>query len=211
MNSWGGKRLVRLDRWTSAGSLHTMTFAWRVSCQGAGHVIVAPARLARQHLPHPGLLARPPQRPTPAPTVARHPVRPRPPHRHLLVPCRRHHRRVPPGLPHRLRRRPPDRRPGQQHAAGRPALAARRAADRGHRRHPHLTLRPTGRGLRHPPQPQPRARRGEVRLRPRLGHPGRPGPPPRLRHPRPALAGPTLCPLRRPGAAAPRPPPPLPH
>ena len=66
--------------------------------------------LAGQRLRRPGPLARPPLRRPPAPAAARHPLRPRPPHRHLLVPRRRHHRRLPPGLRHRLRRRPPRRR-----------------------------------------------------------------------------------------------------
>ena len=66
-------------------------------------------------------------------------------------------------------------------------------------------------GCWHPPQPQPRPRRREVRLRPRLGHPGRPGQAPRLGHHRLALAGPALHPRKRRGQAAPRAPAPLPH
>ena len=62
------------------------------SCQGAGHAILAPARLAVQ-LPSPtSPPARPPLRRPPAPAARRHPLRQGPPHRHLLVPRRRHHR-----------------------------------------------------------------------------------------------------------------------
>ena len=48
---------------------------------------------------------------------------------------------------------------------------------------------PAGRGRRHPPQPHPRTRRREVPLRPRLGHPGRPGQ-------APATGAPSPCPCR---------------
>ena len=72
----------------------------------------------------------------------------------------------------RLRRRHRGRRP----PAARPG------------RYPHQALRPKGRGGRHPPQPQPRPRRPEVPLRPRLGDHRLARLPPALGRHRPAPA-----------------------
>src|SRR5579871_6987364 len=94
--------------WTKAGSLNTMTVTTPVSCQGADHDILPPAPLAGHLLRAPGLCPRCPLGPPPPPAVVRPPLRPRPAHLHGLVPRRRHHRRVPPGLHHDLGLRPPD-------------------------------------------------------------------------------------------------------
>src|SRR5215468_5622863 len=74
--------------------------------RGAGHGIIAPARLPVPYLRLLRPLAGPPHGGPPAPAAVRRPPRQRPPHRHLLVPRLRHLRRVPPGLPRRPRLRP---------------------------------------------------------------------------------------------------------
>ena len=98
-----------------------MTLAQGVPCPGAGHAILAPARVADQRLRRPGPLAAQALGRPPAPAARRHPLRHGAPHRHLLVPRRRHHRRLPPRLHHRLRRRPAGRPHGPQHPARRPS------------------------------------------------------------------------------------------
>src|SRR3954449_1360841 len=100
--------MTRMGGWTRAGSLATLTLAHGVSCQGAGHALGVPPPVADPRLPRPGPLARPPPRRPLAPAAAGPPLRPRPPHRHLLAARRRHRRGLPPRLRHRRRRRPPD-------------------------------------------------------------------------------------------------------
>src|SRR5215471_11213787 len=100
--------MSRIRGWTQAGSPNTMTVAFLpLSRQGAGHAILALATVADQHLLLLGLLAAQTLRPPSASAAARRPLRYRTPHRHLLAPRRRNHRRLPPCLYHRLRRRPP--------------------------------------------------------------------------------------------------------
>ena len=124
---------------------------------------------------------------TPLPRTA---ARPRPPHRHLLVPRRRHHRRLPPRLHPARHRRPPQGPMAfaavlfrQLRCTSTPAHAAVRP-----RRHAHRPLRPLRRrapaSITTPPPAPPQ----QVRLRPRLGHPGLAGPPPAVAHPGPAAA-----------------------
>jgi hypothetical protein len=198
--------------WTRAGSSEAMALPHDPSSQGAGHAILPPAALADQRLCPPGPLARQALRPAPAAAAWWHPVRYRPPHRHFLVPCLRRHRRVPPCLHHRLRRRTPGRPPGHFRRPGGPSGPGQpQAPDRGHRRHAHCPLRPGSRGRGHPPQPQPWARRREVRLRPRLGRAGSPGQARVLGHDRPPFAGAAVHPQCRRGQAAPGAETPLPH
>ena len=89
------------------------------------------------------------------------------------------------------------RRHGPPPAAHRRAAAGRRPPAAGHRRHAHAPA--TARASKAPASTTTpaRPRRREVRLRPRLGHPGRPGQAPRLGHPRLALAGQALRPPTR--------------
>src|SRR5262249_42889476 len=133
---------------------------------------------------------RPPPHRTHRTAVPRRTARPRPPHRHRLVPCRRHHRRLPPGLyrarhprqeqgPRRcgrpLPRPPPHHRP-------RPSLADSLGPPA------HATRRPRGRGRRPAPQPHARARPAEVPLRSHLGHHRLGRPTPAVAHPGPTAA-----------------------
>src|SRR5262245_16977630 len=129
-------------RWTEAGPLNTMTFAQRVPCQGADHAILAPATPGGQRLRRPGPLAAKTFGGASAFAAVRSAFRPRPPHRYLLVPRRWHRWRLPSRLRHRLCRRPPDPQPGRYYLARRRAAAAGPAPARGHRRHPHVALRP---------------------------------------------------------------------
>ena len=93
-------------------------------------------------------------------------------HRDHLAPCRGHSSRL-----RRLLLLPGT--PGTQGRLGRHAtfsafaadLAAAQTPPGSHRRHPHETLRPEGRGGRHPSQSHARPRRPEVPLRTYLGHP----------------------------------------
>ncbi len=108
-------------------------------------------------------------------------------HRDHLAPCRGHSSRL-----RRLLLLPGT--PGTQGRLGRHAtfsafaadLAAAQTPPGSHRRHPHETLRPEGRGGRHPSQSHARPRRPEVPLRTHLGHP---------------LAGPAASAVGRAGAA----------
>src|SRR5436305_3315546 len=99
--------------WTVAGSSDTMRGVYRPSpCQGAGRVIVPLASPAGQLVSPAGRLARPPFGRSTALPAVRYPLCRRPPHRHVLVPTGGDHRRLPPGLCHRLGLWPPQRTDG---------------------------------------------------------------------------------------------------
>src|SRR6516162_6837906 len=179
--------MARTRSWTRAGSPDTMRGGIRTSSrQGAGHAILAtvrpPVGLAVRHRRRP----RPPLRPAPPRPLLWRALRPRPPHGHVLVPTRRHHRRLPPRL-----RRPLGRRPARRGPRASPALLRRRPLARvepgsllalRHRRYADAALRAVRPGRRRPSQPQPGASRREVPLRPRLGHPGLGGAAPAVGH-----------------------------
>src|SRR5438128_1316411 len=99
-----------------AGPSHTMTVATPTSCpERTGHgPIIGPPPSAVSLVVPPRLPAGPAHRPPLAATAGRTAVRPRPTHRHVLVPARRHHRRVPTRLPRRPRRRPAGRHDGRR-------------------------------------------------------------------------------------------------
>src|SRR5947209_14386298 len=181
----------------SRPSLHDDGYPTTPCPRGAGHAIVLPASLVGQLLHAPGQRPRPPLRGASAPAA----VRPAPglgsTHLHLLVPCRRHPRRLPPSLQRRLGLWPPQRRRGRAPAADPGPLAGWRPPAARLRRHAHRTLRTVYRRGRHPPQPHARTRWREVRLRPRLGHSGRPGQASRPRHHRPTAAQQPVCPPER--------------
>src|SRR5262249_50612215 len=103
--------------WTRAGSPDTITVALRpLSCQGAGHAIVATTRpVVRLAVPD-QRRPRPPLGPTPGAVVRRRPVRQGATHGDLLVPPRRHRPRLPPRL-RRLGGRRPSGRGAQLPAA----------------------------------------------------------------------------------------------
>ena len=147
-------------RWTKAGSLNTMTLAEGAPCQGAGHAIVAPARL-RWPAPSPtwptGWTAASAARAAPAAAAAS--SSPGPPHRHLLVPRRRHHATTSarPTSPSAPSAATPSTWPSPSCAPSSRCSTRKRlllAIDDT----PTAALRPRGRGRRHPPQPHPRAR-----------------------------------------------------
>src|SRR5271165_1362350 len=98
--------------WNQVGSLNKMTLALSVICQGADPVTIALATLPDQRFRRPGQLVAPEIGRTTPPDPDRHPLRPRTTYRLVLVPRRRHHRRLPTRLHHRLGRRPQDRFPG---------------------------------------------------------------------------------------------------
>src|SRR5450755_1005991 len=81
--------------WTIAVSLATMRVSTHSSRQGDGDVIIPPARLSvrlfRRLRFHPGQTLRPPL----ALAASGDPPGQGPAHRHLLVPSRRRHRRLP--------------------------------------------------------------------------------------------------------------------
>jgi hypothetical protein len=185
--------------WTNAGSPDTMRgMDYPSSCQGTGHVILATPSPIVRLVGHDRWRPRCSLGATTAGPVRGSAVRPRPPHRHVLVPRRRHQRRIPPRLQRRGGRRPPQRRPGLPPAGLCPqtthALGAGRPPALRTGRHAHAALRPVRARRRHPPQPQPRTGRRAVRLRPRLGDPGLGGPALVVEHPVLAAARPALRP-----------------
>ena len=189
--------MAATSSWTQADSLNAMKGSQQPSsCQGGDRAIVATACRSVRLFPRPLRRPRPTLGTTLVLALVRRALRTRTTHRYLVVPRRRHHHRLPTRLQRSLGGRTARRGFGPSNALPRPQAAharpRRQPSALRHRRHADRSLRPQGAGQRRSPQPDARASRRKIRLRPHLGYAGLAGRSSRLEHTGLAVTRPSL-------------------